>query len=270
MNSSDTDPFYVVRSEVHLAMKKIHAQMNQWQELCASPGDLDNPDWLANSIKGSLRSVEWDLQDLDETITVVESNPVRFSLSSSEISGRRQFVNDIRAQIGEIRTTISDYESSQHKQPSSAFNSSSNAKALATPAPKSAHETKLWNSANTPHRNSRGVMDPEPFSNPTNDYFQNERMQQDLIMREQDVELGELGQTVKRIGNMGRDMHDELRLQGELMEDLDNDLDSTASRMRAVQQKLDEFIRESSKGQLCMILGLTLALVVLTTLVIIT
>jgi member of the syntaxin family of t-SNAREs len=44
-----------------------------------------------------------DLDDLDDSVTAVESNPSRFGLSVEEVRRRRGFVDQIKDQIEELR-----------------------------------------------------------------------------------------------------------------------------------------------------------------------
>lgn len=80
--------------------------------------------------------------------------------------------------------------------------------------------------------------------------------------------LDELASTVKRIGVMGLEMHRELNEQAEILDDVDEEMDSTTNRLRGLQQKLDQIMRETSRGRLCLILWLFAAFIVLTILVV--
>ena len=44
----------------------------------------------------SLRSIEWDLEDLEETVQIVEQNPRKFRLDINEIQERNRFIEDTR------------------------------------------------------------------------------------------------------------------------------------------------------------------------------
>ena len=57
-------------------------------------------------------------------------------------------------------------------------------------------------------------------------------------LRAQDDQLDDISLTVGRIGEVGRAMHDELTLQGRMLEELDTDLDGTSTRLKAAQRKV--------------------------------
>jgi len=45
----------------------------RWMELLQDPGGAskEEMDWTTNELRNSLRSIEWDLEDLDETINIL-------------------------------------------------------------------------------------------------------------------------------------------------------------------------------------------------------
>ena len=55
-----------------------------------------------------------DLDDLDDSVTVVESDPSRYRLSVEEVRRRRGFVEQVRDQVQDLRnTSIKSYNSQQ-------------------------------------------------------------------------------------------------------------------------------------------------------------
>lgn len=60
-------------SEVQKAVNAAQSLHHRWGELLlqeagASKEELD---WTTNELRNSLRSIEWDLEDLDETINIL-------------------------------------------------------------------------------------------------------------------------------------------------------------------------------------------------------
>jgi hypothetical protein len=93
---------------------------------------------------------------------------------------------------------------------------------------------------------------------------EDELMQQEIIVREQDQSLDDLAVAVRRIGDMGKEMHEELEQHSVLLDDTEVGMDNTSSRMRSVHRKLDEFMAETSRGQLCTIVSLFFLFILLT------
>ena len=83
------------------------------------------------------------------------------------------------------------------------------------------------------------------------------------IMRQQDEQLDELALAVNRIGDMGKEINQELESQSHLLDDLDDNFSSTRARMGDVHSRLNAFIQETSRGQLCTIAWLSLLFLVL-------
>jgi t-SNARE syntaxin family protein len=54
-----------------------------------------------------------DLDDLDDSVTAVESNPSRYGLAVEEVRRRRGFVEQVKDQVEELRESASTTYSSQ-------------------------------------------------------------------------------------------------------------------------------------------------------------
>ncbi|XP_040846864.1 syntaxin-10 isoform X3 [Ochotona curzoniae] len=67
------DPFFVVRGEVQKAVNTARGLHQRWSELlqAGSAGGREELDWTANELRNGLRSIEWDLEDLEETIDIL-------------------------------------------------------------------------------------------------------------------------------------------------------------------------------------------------------
>ena len=59
----------------------------------------------------SLKSIGWDLEDLSETISLVEENPSRFKISSQELAERKQFVKETTKKVADFRSHITSSDS---------------------------------------------------------------------------------------------------------------------------------------------------------------
>ena len=50
-----------------------------WLELCAAGQRGEEYDWRTAELLSSLRSIEWDVQDLEDHVSIVEGNRSKFS-----------------------------------------------------------------------------------------------------------------------------------------------------------------------------------------------
>ena len=76
--------------------------------------------------------------------------------------------------------------------------------------------------------------------------------------------MDHLGQHVLRIGQMGRQIGEELGQQGDLLNELDADIDGTSNRIAAAQKKMAHVLKKAGlRGQLTIICVLIVLLVIL-------
>uniref|UniRef100_A0ABM5FLX7 Syntaxin-10 isoform X1 n=1 Tax=Pogona vitticeps TaxID=103695 RepID=A0ABM5FLX7_9SAUR len=102
------DPFFVVKGEVQKAVNTAHGLYNRWCQLLEESHIISKEefDWTTNELRNSLRSIDWDLEDLEETICIVESNPHKFRIELSEVATRRSFITEMRESVKEMRDHI--------------------------------------------------------------------------------------------------------------------------------------------------------------------
>ncbi|XP_053666849.1 syntaxin-6 [Anopheles marshallii] len=103
------DPFFVVKDEVFKALNKTRGLYIRWRELndAHSGGSTAESDWTTTELKNSLRSIEWDLEDLEDTISIVEKNPNKFKIDNRELSSRRYFIDATRDEVKSMKDRMS-------------------------------------------------------------------------------------------------------------------------------------------------------------------
>nr|1LVF_A Chain A, syntaxin 6 [Rattus norvegicus]1LVF_B Chain B, syntaxin 6 [Rattus norvegicus] len=103
------DPFFVVKGEVQKAVNTAQGLFQRWTELLQGPSAAtrEEIDWTTNELRNNLRSIEWDLEDLDETISIVEANPRKFNLDATELSIRKAFITSTRQIVRDMKDQMS-------------------------------------------------------------------------------------------------------------------------------------------------------------------
>lgn len=103
------DPFFVVKDEVFKALNKTRGLYLRWRELsdALSGSTTAEAEWTTTELKNSLRSIEWDLEDLEDTISIVEKNPTKFKIDNKELSSRRQFIDATRDEVKSMKDRMS-------------------------------------------------------------------------------------------------------------------------------------------------------------------
>uniref|UniRef100_A0A2K6LKP5 Syntaxin 10 n=1 Tax=Rhinopithecus bieti TaxID=61621 RepID=A0A2K6LKP5_RHIBE len=101
------DPFFVVRGEVQKAVNTARGLYQRWCELLQESAAVgrEELDWTTNELRNGLRSIEWDLEDLEETIGIVEANPGKPApqkslsdlLDASAVSAASRYIEEQQA-----------------------------------------------------------------------------------------------------------------------------------------------------------------------------
>ncbi|BFZ20442.1 hypothetical protein BsWGS_23481 [Bradybaena similaris] len=67
------DPFFVVKDEVQKALVVVRNLFSRWRELQENGGvsSREEFEYTTNELRNSLRSIEWDLEDLEETVDIL-------------------------------------------------------------------------------------------------------------------------------------------------------------------------------------------------------
>eukprot|EP00033_Pygsuia_biforma_P001284 GCRY01001451.1.p1 GENE.GCRY01001451.1~~GCRY01001451.1.p1 ORF type:complete len:249 (+),score=65.07 GCRY01001451.1:243-989(+) len=244
--SKPNDPFFVVKEEVSQSLVEANNLHRRWRELLNTTNTSSNEDFTftTNELNKSLQSIEWDIQDLEETISIVENNPSRYRIGAEEIKQRRFFVENTRRAVQSIQDDLRSgasrgkIGSDQHKQLMQGHNVD--------------RYSKMHHSVEDDNAN----------------FIASTQNQQQMVMDRQDQELEVLRGTVGVLGNMGREIGNELDDQAKLLDDLDGDVDKTQGHLRSQMRRLKKLMRISKdKGQWMVILFLTIVLIVLVVLI---
>ncbi|KAI1886656.1 hypothetical protein AGOR_G00198050 [Albula goreensis] len=235
------DPFFVVKGEVQKALSRARTLMERWEELLqeGTPVSRDELDWSTNELRNCLRAIDWDLEDLHETISIVESNPGKFRLGENELQERREFVEKTRQSVQEMKDQLSSPTAVAQRE-------KKNREALmgATGADRHAGLEPHLVSAN-----SR--------------YIQEQQEQQQLIMQDQDEHLELVSGSIRVLKDMSGRIGDELDEQAVMLGEFSEEMDQTGSRMDSVLKKMEKVSHmTSSRRQWCAIGVLVVIMIV--------
>ncbi|XP_058863964.1 syntaxin-6-like isoform X2 [Acipenser ruthenus] len=239
------DPFFVVKGEVQKAVNTARGLYQRWTELLQEEAlvSKEELDWTTNELRNSLRSIEWDLEDLEETIGIVESNPRKFKIEGDEVAGRRAFVESTRDTVREMKDHISS--------PSAVAKTERKSRqALLGGGP------------------SRGGVQADRYTLLDQDlgnsrYIEDQQAQQQLIVEQQDEQLELVSGSIRVLKNMSGRIGDELDEQAVMLGEFSEEMDQTSSRMDSVLKKMEKVSHlTSSRRQWCAIAVLAVILVV--------
>lgn len=233
---SPQDPFYIVREEIQGSIGKLQTNFHRWDQVASNTGEYVH---LTKEILTSCESIEWQVDELEKTITVASRDPAYYGLDEVELSRRRNWVGSARNQVGTVRRAVEKGKNS---------------------------------SAMARHQDLTGTSRSNHYSSQDNDdYIDSESDRQLLLMRQQDDELDELSESVQRIGGVGLTIYDELSGQERILSDLSLEMETTSNRLDFVQKKVAAVMKKAGiKGQMMLILFLVVVLIVLFVLVFLT
>lgn len=234
------DPFFVVRGEVQKAVNTARGLYQRWCQLLQETSVVTKEefDWTTNELRNSLRSIEWDLEDLEETICIVESNSRKFKIEPSEIAARRSFVTEMQASIKEMRDHISSPEAQ-------AFVEKKNREMLVG------------------SREHYGMLDAGNLSTANSRTLEEQQLHQKLILDEQDEQLELVSGSIRVLKHMSGRVGEELDEQAVMLEDFAHEMDNTHSRMDGVLKKMARVSHMTTdRRQWCIICLLVVVLVV--------
>ncbi|XP_028267718.1 syntaxin-10 isoform X1 [Parambassis ranga] len=228
------DPFFCicVSREVQKALSRARGLFDRWEELLQDGTQVsrDELDWSANELRNCLRAIDWDLEDLSETISIVESNPGKFRLGDNELQERRDFVERTRKSVQEMKDHLSSPSAVAQAE-------KKNKQALLA---STAQDRSTGLEAHLVSANSR--------------FIQEQQEQQQLIMQEQDEQLELVSGSIRVLKDMSGRIGDELDEQAVMLADFGDEMDQTSSRMDSVLKKLEKVSHmTSSRRQWCAI-----------------
>lgn len=248
------DPFFVVKGEVQKAVNTAQGLYQRWRELLQDPSGAtkEEVDWTTNELRNSLRSIDWDLEDLDETISIVESNPRKFNLDSVELTKRKAFITSTRQTVKEMK----DHMSSPVAQ------AMSDRKTRQALLGDSGDQRPGWSSgADKYTRLDQGLHTAN------SQYMEEQLSQQQLIVEQQDDQLELVSGSIGVLKNMSQRIGQELDEQDVMLDDFSHEMDSTQSRLDNVMKKLAKVSHMTSDRRqwctICILLAILFVVLIL-------
>ncbi|XP_066313318.1 syntaxin-61-like [Miscanthus floridulus] len=231
--SSAQDPFYIVREEIQDSIDKLQSTLHRWEQTASNTGEYVH---LTKELLTSCESIEWQVDELEKTISVASRDPAYYGLDEVELSRRRNWTGSARKQVGTVKRAIEKGKSN-------------------------AATSKYLETSRTNHYSA---LDND-------DFISSESDRQLLLMRQQDEELDELSESVQRIGGVGLTIHEELSGQERILNDLSLEMETTSNRLDFVQKRVAMVMKKAGiKGQIMLIAFLVVLFIILFVLVFLT
>ena len=84
-------------------MTEVESFYKNWRSLLSTnTADNEEFQWSTSQINEKLGAVQLDVQDLEDTVAIVEQHPTKFSLAPNELAERKRFIVSVRQRMQEI------------------------------------------------------------------------------------------------------------------------------------------------------------------------
>jgi len=230
------DPFFVVKDEVCKALNKTRGLYQRWLELQEEPGNVlasrEELDWTNTELRNATRSIDWDLEDLEETIGIVEKNPRKFKIDGSELASRRAFIEQTKEEVKSMKERL---------------NLTKRDRDVTARQPVGEEPSPLKMPQVVTHGNTRySRLVNEEADSPSNEYIEQTLVQQQMMMSQQDDQLDHIASSMGTLKNMSRQIGSEVDEQAVMLDDFGHEMDNTQSKMENTLSKMAKVMHLSS------------------------
>jgi len=234
VNIPARDPFYVVKEKVQALITKVSMDFDKWKDMFESSNTARNTDFseLAKNMRLAMKTIRADLDDLAQTIKIVEDNRIRFKdIDDAELNSRKKFVNDMRAKLQSIDETLNSQRTKKKLEKDDRENllASSNGRRMTTGLERERKQD-------------------------TNDYIDDRRNQTQALVGKQDEVLDDMSNALGRLGDVASVINTELQDQNKILQEFDGEMDESIGTMGMVMGKVNRILNKSDKGRLCCII----------------
>jgi hypothetical protein len=259
MAGSMRDPFNLVKEELEESLLQVERLFREY-ERAPTPS-------LAKDLDDKCVSILWQVDELASAVRVSARDPGRYSLSAAEVDRRGAWVERGRQKAQGIRTALPAADPSSM----AGGDLEMGARGSSGAATSTSSSTSLSNNTNGTRGRGSGPSHGHgrPGSDHSHDHrysglIRSEEQEQQQMLRKQDDELDALSTHVGRIGELGLAIGKELQEQDAILDEMNQGMDTTESRLRLARKKIQEVLKKTdSKTQCYIILGLLGVLVVL-------
>ncbi|KAI0739065.1 t-SNARE [Daedaleopsis nitida] len=220
-----TDPYHAVQQEIQASLQTAATLRASFLRIRSTArDDSEELVWARNELKATLAALEADLEDLEESVNIVESTGARlFGLEEAEVIERRRYVGHVRREIESMRAEV---ESGRRSRPTSVLGPS-----------------------------GRGVEEPAA---PEHEDSQAEwaRQEQELMIRQQDETIDTIAGTLNTIHEQAGLIGREIGEHNEMLDDLERGVDHSEAKLSTAMRKMRKFIRqtEETKSGWCIVI----------------
>ncbi|BEJ14766.1 hypothetical protein CspHIS471_0405330 [Cutaneotrichosporon sp. HIS471] len=102
------DPYVDAKSDVEASISNVGTLLESYQRIQATSNDSPSLIEARGELQSALQLLETDLEDLDESVHVVEQHGDRWGLAHVEVAERRAFVNNVSSEVARLKTAVGE------------------------------------------------------------------------------------------------------------------------------------------------------------------
>jgi hypothetical protein len=225
-----TDPFDVVKDEVQESLRVAMALYQRHQQLIngglATSAEQDELSWTRDQLDTQLKQLDYDVQDLEDTVAIVEKNPTKYThIDSLEIQARKLFIEQTKKELRNIKNSIYSKQAAAKIQ-------------------KKQREQLL------PSQKQGGLDISSKIDNAytrdNQEFMNQEFVKQNSVISEQDKLAEKAAESVDRIKQVAVDMGDELTRHHKLLGGLEGEVSTTGNMLGRARKRIDNFLKSNN------------------------
>uniref|UniRef100_A0A1B6C7E3 t-SNARE coiled-coil homology domain-containing protein n=2 Tax=Clastoptera arizonana TaxID=38151 RepID=A0A1B6C7E3_9HEMI len=226
------DPFFVVKEEVSKALNKTRGLYRRWLELyedvtCSI--SKDELEWTTTELRNALRSIEWDLEDLEDTIGIVEKNPTKFKIDNKELTCRKNFIEKTREEVKCMKDKM-NFNRGRDRDRTARQPLLENSPVRVATSHGTTKYSKLENEMDSPNRHFLDATLAQ---------------QRDLIL-DQDNTLDRISHSIGSLKTVSRQIGSEIDEQAVMLDDFGTELENTESKIDSTMKKVAKVLHLSN------------------------
>ncbi|OCH86508.1 hypothetical protein OBBRIDRAFT_797130 [Obba rivulosa] len=233
-----TDPYHAVQQEIQTSLQTASTLRASFLRIRSTArDDSEELIWARNELKATLAALEADLEDLEESVKIVESTGARmFGLEESEVMQRRQYVTHVRREIEGMRAEVESESGASRSRPHSR---------LGPPSPHIGND-----SLKTEDVDSQAEWAMQ---------------EQQMMIHQQDETIDTISGTLSTLAEQAGLMGREIGEHNEMLGDLERGVDQTDTKLDTAMQRMRKFIRqtEETKSGWCIVILIIVLMVLL-------
>jgi len=244
-----TDPYHAVQHEIQSSLQSASTLRASYLRIRSTAReDSEELTWARNELKATLAAMEADLEDLEDSVRIVEeTGPRMFGLEDSDVTERRRYVNFVKREIDNIRAELGSDSPPIQSRPTSWLGSRDVFQSPSTPASPAFADKVSPVEEDDDHQASWA------------------RQEQQLMLQEQDRTIDTISGTLTTIAQQAGLMGREISEHNEMLDDLEQGVTHSDHKLSAAMKRMRKFVRdtEETKSGWCIIVLIVILLALL-------